>query len=126
MYINIASKNIILIIKKLKFMGNLKRSQELEKFLVANRIRLTERKGRVLLIEPKLGSENPVDEITDVISMLADSNKGFINTATGITPVPVNGKGTQFKGVVSYIIVPPELLSGLTKLFLSMKAEEQE
>lgn len=78
------------------------RSEKLSKYLVENRVRLTEKGCGVVLIEPKAGSLNPADEISSVLAMLLEANDDLINTATGITPVP-GASGAQFKGIATFI-----------------------
>ena len=86
-------------------MAKVKRSEELEKFLVENRVRVTEKTGGVVVIEPKAGSTSPSDEISTVLSMIIDANPELINTATGITPVP-GASGAQFKAIATFVSIP--------------------
>ncbi len=82
-------------------MEKIKRSEQLNKFLTENKIRMSDKGCGVIHVETKPGSQNPSDELATVLAMILEGNEGLINTAAGVTPIP-STVGTQFKAIFSF------------------------
>jgi len=82
----------------------IKKTIKLKNYLADNKIRMQELGSGVVLVESKLGTKNPVEEISYVVALILEGNENMINTAIGITPV-AGPFGLQFKGVLSFFSV---------------------